>query len=173
MTTATTQKEAAPSRLDTEEVWRDVADGSFAVLSYATPSGDPRSCGVVYTTVGHRLYIATAPDSWKARHIARSGRVAVTVPVRRGGVLALVLPIPPAVISFHGTAIVHRTDAPEVRPIIAQLESLLPKDGHDTAVVIEVVPEGAFVTYGVGVSLTQMRDPAAARAKVPVPHQVG
>jgi hypothetical protein len=33
---------------------------------------------------------------------------------------------------------------------------------------IEVIPEGFFVTYGVGVSLTQMRDPAAAAARVPV-----
>ena len=62
---------------------------------------------MVYAADGRRLYVAVASDSWKARHIAASGRVAVTVPVRRGGLLSLLFPIPPATVSFHGTAIVH------------------------------------------------------------------
>src|SRR5215211_8317104 len=156
------------ARLTTEQVWHQVAKGSFAVLSHVTPAGEPRSSGVVYKTVGQRLYIATAPDSWKARHIARNGRVAVTVPVRRGGLLSLVAPIPPATVSFHGTAILHPADSPQVRPLLKELASLLPEERRASATVIEVLPEGAFVTYGVGVSLTQMRDPAAARARVPV-----
>jgi hypothetical protein len=155
-------------RLTTEQVWRQLAKASFAVLSHLTPAGEPRSSGVVYKTVGQRLYLATAPDSWKARHIARSGRVAVTVPVRRGGVLSLVLPIPPATISFYGTAIVHPADSPQVRPLLKELASLMPEERQASACIIEVIPEGAFVTYGVGVSLTQMRDSAAARARVPV-----
>jgi hypothetical protein len=156
------------ARLTTEQVWHQVAKGSFAVLSHVTPAGEPRSSGVVYKTVGQRLYIATAPDSWKARHVAASGRVAVTVPVRRGGLLSLVAPIPPATVSFHGTAILHPADSPQVRPLLKELASLLPEERRASATVIEVLPEGAFVTYGVGVSLTQMRDPAAARARVPV-----
>jgi hypothetical protein len=75
----------AVSRLTSEQVWAEVARASFAVLGYSTPSGEPRSSGVVYKTVGGRLYVAVAPNGWKARHIAMSGRVAVTVPVRRGG----------------------------------------------------------------------------------------
>ena len=156
------------ARLTTEQLWHQLAKASFAVLSHVTPAGEPRSSGVVYKTVGQRLYIATAPDSWKARHIALNGRVAVTVPVRRGGVLSLVLPIPPATVSFHGTAILHPADSPQVRPLLKELASLLPEERRASATVIEVLPEGAFVTYGVGVSLTQMRDPAAARARVPV-----
>src|SRR4029453_3632077 len=89
------------ARLTTEQVWHQIAKGSFAVLSHVTPAGEPRSSGGVYKTVGRRLYIATAPDSWKARHIAAGGRVAVTVPVRRGGLLSLVLPIPPGHADFH------------------------------------------------------------------------
>ena len=157
---------AAP--LTTEQVWQQLAKASFAVLSHVTPAGEPRSSGVVYKTVGQRLYIATAPDSWKARHITRNGRVAVTVPVRRGGLLSLVAPIPPATVSFHGTAILHPADSPQVRPLLKELASLLPEERRASATVIEVLPEGAFVTYGVGVSLTQMRDPAVARARVPV-----
>jgi len=34
--------------------------------------------------------------------------------------------------------------------------------------IIELVPEGQFLTYGIGVSLMVMRNPAQARARVPV-----
>jgi len=156
------------ARLTTEQVWHQLAKGSFAVLSHVTPAGEPRSSGVLYKSIGRRLYIATAPDSWKARHVAASGRVAVTVPVRRGGLLSLVTPIPPATISFHANAIVHRADSPEVRSVLKELASLLPAERQASACIIEVIPEGFFVTYGVGVSLMQMRDPAAAAARVPV-----
>ena len=156
------------ARLTTEQIWHQLAKGSFAVLSHVTPAGEPRSSGVLYTTIGRRLYIATAPDSWKARHVAARGRVAVTVPVRRGGLLSLVAPIPPATVSFHATAIVHQADSPEVRSVLKELASLLPAERQASACIIEVIPEGFFVTYGVGVSLMRMRDPAAARARVPV-----
>src|SRR5688572_22573717 len=93
-------------RLTNEQVWQALAKASCAVVSYVTPAGEPRSRGVMYKAVGRRLYVAVAPDSWKARHVAATRRVAVTVSVRRGGLLALVAPIPPATISFHGAAIV-------------------------------------------------------------------
>ena len=156
------------ARLTTEQVWHQLAKASFAVLSHVTPAGEPRSSGVLYKTVGRRLYIAVAPDSWKARHVAASGRVAVTVPVRRGGLMSLVTPIPPATISFHASAIVHQADSPEVRSVLKELASLLPAERRVSARILEVIPEGCFVTYGVGVSLTQLRDPAAAAARVPV-----
>jgi Pyridoxamine 5'-phosphate oxidase len=156
------------ARLTTEQVWDTVAKASFAVLGYATPSGEPRSSGVVYKTVGRRLYVAVAPDSWKAKHVAASGRVAVTVPVRRGGLLSLVAPIPPATISFHATAIVHPPGSLRARSLLTELGSLLPADRQASGSIIEVVPEGAFVTYGLGVSLSKLRDPAAARGRVPV-----
>ena len=143
-------------------------NASFAVLSYVTPSGEPRSSGVVYKTVGRRLWVVVAPESWKAKHVAASGRAAVTVPVRRGGILSLVVPIPPATISFHGTALVHAADSPRLHPLLEELKSLLPPDRRATGSVIEIVPEGTFVTYSVGVSLMNMRDPAAARGRVSV-----
>jgi hypothetical protein len=156
------------SRLTSEQVWHEVAKASFAVLSYVTPSGEPRSSGVVYRTVGRRWYVAVAPDGWKARHVAASGRVSVTVPVRRGGLLSLVVPIPPATVSFHGSAIVHPAGSPDTRTFIRELAPLLPVERQASAAIIEVVPEGAFVTYGMGMPLMKMRDPAAACARVPV-----
>jgi hypothetical protein len=159
------------ARLTSEQVWQQLAKASFAVLSHVTPAGEPRSSGVVYKTVGQRLYIATAPNSWKARHVAASGRVAVTVPVRRGGILSLVAPIPPATISFHATAVVYPAGSAEARSRLRELGSLVPAERRASACLIEVVPEGAFVTYGLGVSLAKLRSPAAARARVPVTPQ--
>jgi hypothetical protein len=159
--------EALP-RLTSEQVWRQISKASFAVLSHVTSAGEPRSSGVVYRTLGRRLYVAVAPDSWKARHVAVDGRVSVTVPVHRGGVLALVMPIPPATVSFHGRAIVHPAGSPKVGPLLDELGSLLPAERRTSAAIIEIVPEGAFVTYGIGISLAKMRDPGSARARVPV-----
>jgi hypothetical protein len=156
------------ARLTNEQVWQQLAKASFAVLGYVTPAGEPRSSGVVYKSIGRRLYVAVASDSWKARHIAASRRVAVTVPVRRGGLLSLVAPIPPATISFHAQAIVHPAGAPQVRPLLKELGSLIPVERQTSACIIEIVPEGAFLTYGLDVSLSKLRDPAAARARVPV-----
>jgi hypothetical protein len=159
------------ARLTTEQVWHQIAKASFAVIGYVTPAGEPRSSGVVYKSIGRRLYVAVAPDSWKARHIAASRRIAVTVPVRRGGLLSLVAPIPPATISFHGAAIVHPAGSPQVGSLLKELGSLIPAERRTSACVIEILPEGAFVTYGLGVPLRKLRDPAAARARVPMPHE--
>ena len=95
----------------TDEVWRDLAKESFAVVSHVTDAGEPRSSGVVYALVGRHMYIAVAPDSWKARHVQTGDRLSVTVPVRRGGLLSLFFPIPPATISFHATVTVHPADS--------------------------------------------------------------
>jgi hypothetical protein len=158
------------ARLTSEQVWRALTRASFAVVSHVTPAGAPRSSGVVYTVVGRRLYVAVALDSWKAKHIAIGGRVAVTVPVRRGGVLSLLMPIPPATISFQATAIVHRADSASdsLAKVRQALGPLLPDERRATSAIIEIIPEGHFLTYGVGVSLMQMRDPTIARARVPV-----
>jgi hypothetical protein len=163
--------QAMTPRLTTEQVWHQLARASFAVLSHVTPAGEPRSSGVVYKAIGRRLYVAAAPDSWKARHIAASGRVAVTVPVRRGGILSLLAPIPPATISFHATATVHPTGSPQVRSLLHELGSLLPAERRSSACIVEIIPEGTFVTYGLGVSLLKLRDTVAARARVPVSHE--
>jgi pyridoxamine 5'-phosphate oxidase-like protein len=155
----------------TEQMWDAIRNTSFAILGYVTPSGEPRSSGVVYKVIDRRIYVAVAPDSWKAKHVGKTGRVAVTVPVRRGGLLSLVAPIPPATISFHGAATIHPPGSPEVRPLLRELGSLLPAERQASASIIEVLPEGWFVTYAVGTPLHKMRDPLASRARVPVSRQ--
>jgi len=161
------------ARVTGVEVWRQLQRASFAVISYVTPAGKPRSSGVVYTAAGERLYMVVAPDSWKARHIASGGDVSVTVPVRRGGVLSLLLPIPPATISFQATATVHPAGSVNVSSLPSELEALLPADRRDEAVVIELAPRGEFLTYGVAVPLMDMKDPELARAVVPMTSSQG
>jgi len=77
-------------------------------------------------------------------------------------------PIPPATITFHGDAFVHPAGTQRTRALLERLGSLLPRERRASAAVIEIVPEGAFVTYCVGVPLHAMRDTARARARVPV-----
>jgi hypothetical protein len=112
--------------------------------------------------------VAVASDSWKARHIAAGGRAAVTVPVRRGGILSLLAAIPPATISFHRAAIVRPAHSPRVESAWKQLAFLLPAERRTSASIIEVVPEGEFLTYAVGVPLRKMLDPASVPARVAV-----
>ncbi|TCN33399.1 pyridoxamine 5'-phosphate oxidase [Kribbella orskensis] len=150
-----------------EQVWRQIAKRSFAVLSYVTPAGEPRSSGVVYTAARHRLYVAVAPESWKALHIPATGRVAVTIPVRRGGLLSLLLPIPPATISFHARAVVHPRGSLADGSPASELAALMPAERLANCRIVEIFPEGYFLTYGIGTSLRAMRDPAVARGRVP------
>jgi hypothetical protein len=86
--------------------------------------------------------------------------------VRRGGLLSLVFPIPPATVSFHATAVVHPAGAMEGMP--TKLSSLVPPERRAECSIIEITPLGQFLTYGIGVSLSDLRSPAAARARVPV-----
>ena len=156
-----------PSPL-TDLAWRAIEKASFAVISYVTPSGEARSSGVVYATIGRRIYVAVAPDSWKARHIAWSGHVAVTVPVRRGGVLALMMPIPPATISFAAEAVVHPPGSFDLHAESPRLARLIPAGTVQSAALIALTPQGEFLTYGIGMPLMEMRDPARARGRAPV-----
>jgi len=155
-----------PSDLATE-VWRDIAKRSFAVIAHVNDEGEPRSSGVVYALIDHSLFVAVAPDSWKARALQTGDQVSVTVPVPRGGLLAMLLPIPPATISFHARVTVHRAEAMTRSSLPKELRRLLPETEGSPICMLELTPEGRFLTYGIGVSLPAMRDPAIAAGHVP------
>lgn len=162
------QASTRPRRLTGDDIWREIEKASFAIVGYVTPAGEPRSSGVVFKSACRRLYIAVAPDSWKAKHIEASGRVSVVVPVRRGGILALMVPIPPATISFHAKAVVHpASPMTECNGLPRELLPLVPDERRALARIIELSPEGEFLTYGIGVSLMDMKQPTIAQARVP------
>lgn len=168
MTLTIERMKANPTRLTGDRVWSEMARKSFAVISYVTPAGEPRSSGVVYAIADRRMYVVSAVDSWKARHIPANGRVAVTVPVRRGGIMSLLFPIPPATISFHAKATVRPADSLGNGSMPKQLVALVPAERRKACRIIEIEPVDRFLTYGVGVGLTRMRSPSLARARVPV-----
>jgi len=163
-----TRGRATVPRASTEQVWGELGKASFAIVSHVTPSGEPRSSGVVYGLSGRHLYFAVARQSWKARQIRDGQQMAVTVPLRRGGLLSLLVPIPPATVSFHARAMVHPPGTLDLRSVSKKLESLVPDERRATATILELVPEGTFLTYGIGVSLKAMIDPVAAQAHVPI-----
>jgi len=148
-----------------QQIWHALSHASFAVLSHVTPAGAPRSSGVLYAMSGDRIYVVVAEDSWKARHIAADGTVAVTVPIRRGGLLSLLFPIPPATISFPAVAVVQPADVLAGLPALARM---IPEERRGNCAVLEIRPTGNFLTYGIGVPLRRMRDPVASRARVPI-----
>jgi hypothetical protein len=154
--------------VSTEGVWQALAKASFAVVSHVNAAGEARSSGVVYGVADRRLYVAVAADGWKARQIMTGQEVAITVPVRRGGILALLLPIPPATITFHARATVHPAGSLDIGSISKELTKLVPEARRTGSCVIELAPKGRFLTYGIGVSLMEMGDPALALARVPV-----
>lgn len=80
---------------------------------------------------------------------------------------------PPATVSFHATAIVHSAGSPAAPSVTKELASLLPAERRTSACIVEVIPEGSFLTNGLGVSLQKMRDPAAARGRVSVTQEGG
>jgi len=159
---------ASAPRLTTEQVWNELEKASFAVISHVTPKGKPRASGVVCAAAGRRLYVVTAPDSWKARQISDGDEVAVTVPIRRGGMLSLVAPIPPATVSFHARATVHPPGSVSIESVSKKLASMLPQNHAAVGCLLELVPDGNFLAYGLGVTLRDMAKPATALAHVPV-----
>lgn len=58
--------------------------------------------------------------------------------------------------------------SPLLRSLPKELTALLPAERRAEGSVVEIVPEGTFVTYGLGVSLMRMADPNAARSRVAV-----
>jgi hypothetical protein len=169
-TSGTAADETAPGTvpLTGDAVWRALRRTSFAVVSHVSTSGAPRSSGVVYGTAGRRLYVAVAANGWKARQIVTGDRVSVTVPVRRGGILALLVPIPPATITFTARAMVHPAGSLDIGSVSKDLEKLVPEERRTGSCIVELAPEGRFLTYGIGVSLMDMANPALALVRVPV-----
>ncbi len=158
----------ASTHLSPQTVWRALQKASFAVLGHVTPAGKPSTSGVMYAVRDRRINVGVADDGWKAQQIATGDEVSVTVLVRRGGLLALVIPIPPATVTFRARATMHRAGTAQAEQVPGELLKRLPAATRDDMALIELVPEGDFVTYGIGVSLREFADPNAAPGRVGV-----
>lgn len=157
----------ASTQVASDQVWQALEKASYAVVSFVGADGEPRSSGVVYALVDRRLYVVTAADSLKARQLEDGQTVAVTVPLRRGGPLSLLFPIPPASVSVRARVTVHAPGSVDIESLSKRLARMLPEQRKEGA-VLELEPVGTFLAYGIGVSLREMIDPAKALARVPV-----
>jgi pyridoxamine 5'-phosphate oxidase-like protein len=158
---------ASARSLTTDRIWRALEKTAFAVISFVTPEGEPRSSGVVCAAARRHLYVVTASGSWKARQISDGDPVSVTVPVRRGGLLSLIAPIPPATVTFLARATVSSSwfSVHRVRVEEARFASTA---GAQERLSARVGAGGRFPHLRRGVSLRDMAKPAAAIARVPV-----
>lgn len=156
-------------QLATDQVWRAIEREIFAVLGMVTARQEARTVGVVYGTHDRKLYIGTGKQTWKARHVAANPHVSVTIPIAKRIPIMPWVKIPAATITFAGIARV--VPGEEASPDL--LLAMFRQQSYDPEFVarmclIEVTPVGEFVTYGVGVSLMQMRHPEQARGRAPV-----
>ena len=161
--------------LTTERVWDAVEDSVFGVLAFVNRHGHPRTTGVCFTVEGRSLYVSTARDSWKVRHIAANPNVSMTVTLPKRVPFLPFIKVPAATITFKGEAQILEID--DIHPSV--FERLPLGNERDPAVlersaVIRIIPRGEFVTYGIAMPLLQMRkhEQAHGRAACGTEHEV-
>lgn len=155
--------------LSSEVVWQAVEKELFAVLGMVTKQGQARTAGIVYVVSGRKLFIATDTDAWKTRHVKANPHVSLTIPIAKRIPLLPWIKIPAATITFAGEArVLPSREAPQdvLQAVFRGL--VLDEDVLNRSSIIEVTPNGEFLTYGVDMPLMQMRHPDQARGRAPV-----
>ena len=152
-------------QLTSNQVWEEVEKNNFGVLGMVTADGESRTVGIVYVVENRKLYIGAEATAWKTKHIARNPHVSLTVPIARRVPLMPWIKVPATTITFSGTARILTME--EIGATLLQ-RLYRHEDGRDEWCAIEVTPERDFITYGVGISLLQMRFPEKSRARAPV-----
>jgi hypothetical protein len=155
--------------LTPDHVWEEIEKNVFGVIGMVTAEGEARTVGIVYVVRERRLYIGTGSDTWKVRHIRQNPHVSLTIPVHKGIPLMPWIKIPAATITFCGEArIIESADAPQ-EILEAIYRGMAAGDElMSTTCLIEVTPVKDFVTYGIGIPMMKMRDPAQSRGRVAV-----
>jgi hypothetical protein len=156
------------TNITSDQVWNEIGKNLFAVLGMVTARHEARTVGIIYIVRNRKLYIGTGKDSWKARHIAQNGHVSLTVPIAKRIPLLPWIKIPAATITFAGEAKVIPGAQADPELLTAVFKQVAEDRSEVESCIIEVTPQGDFVTYGVGVSLMEMRHPDKARARVAV-----
>jgi hypothetical protein len=153
----------------TEIVWNAIQKELFAVIGMVTENKQSRTVGILYIVHERKFYIGTGLRSWKARHIAKNPTVSMTIPIAKRIPVAPWVKIPQATITFSGTAtLIPGVDAdPDLLRAVFRHKAEDSEFMKDTC-LIEVVPEGEFITYGVGIPLIKMSQPELSRGRAPV-----
>lgn len=157
------------AEINTIQIWEQLNKQLFAVLGMVTKKGEARTAGIVYIVDDGKLYISSKKQAWKVRHIAQNPHVSLTVPIHKRIPFIPWIKIPAATITFSGEARLLAYDAVSDETLEKLFRGLeLSDEQKENTQVIEVTPVGHFITYGVGVSLMDMRDTEKARGRVAV-----
>ena len=153
----------------TTNVWEAINKELFAILGMVTEDNQSRTVGIVYHVENGKIYIGTGLNTWKARHIKNNLSVSMTIPIAKRIPVAPWVKIPQATITFSGTAkIIPGEQAPlELLKAVFRHKADDPVFMKDNC-LIEVTPQGEFITYGIGIPMFQMRHPHLARGRAPV-----
>jgi uncharacterized pyridoxamine 5'-phosphate oxidase family protein len=155
--------------LTTDLVWKTMEKELFGILGMVTAKNEARTVGIVYVVRGRKLYVGTGRDTWKTRHIQQNPNVSLTIPIHKSIPFLPWIKIPSATITFSGKAQVKDLDDVPADILDVVYRGMEIDDSFKAeSVVIEIEPIKDFVTYGVGVSLMDMRDPKKARGRVAV-----
>ena len=155
--------------ITTDQVWVAIEKEVFAVMGMVTKACQARTVGIVYVVRNRKLYIVTEIDTWKINHIQENPNVSITIPIAKRIPFMPWFKIPAATITFSGTALLlDRVQAPEgiLETVMRGME--VDPQSIEKCCVIEITPRKDFLTYGIGVSLMDMRDPNKATGRVPV-----
>lgn len=156
-------------QLTSEQVWQTIEDEMFAAIGMVTAKQESRTAGVVYIVRDRKLYFGTGANTWKAQHISGNSHVSVTIPMAKRMPIMPWIKIPAATITFSGSARMLPAQEAPPETLQALFRDLAENEQYlADSCLIEVTPTKDFITYGVGVSLQQMRDPAQARGRAPV-----
>ena len=153
----------------TETVWKATQRELFAILGMVTDDDQSRTVGIVYIVDDRKFFIGTGLKSWKARHIGKNSEVSMTIPIAKRIPVAPWVKIPQATITFSGTAkVIPGGEAPQ-----DLLKSVFRHKAEDQQLMkesclIEITPQGDFITYGIGIPLIKMSQPELARGRAPV-----
>ena len=152
-------------QLTTDQVWKAIDKANFGVLGMVTSRGESRTVGIVYVVDDYKLYIGAEPSQWKIRHIERNPHISLTVAIPRRVPFLPWITVPATTITFSGMARVLQKN--EVESELFQ-RMYRHEEGRAGWCAIEVTPEKDFITYGVGVSVLDMRFPEKSRGRAPV-----
>lgn len=153
----------------TDLVWQEIEKQIFAVLGMVTAKNEARTVGIVYIVDDHKLYIGSDLNAWKVRHITQNPNVNLTIPIHKRIIFMPWIKIPAATITFSGKAVIKGVGDISPHVITALYHGMEVDEAFkQKTAVIEITPIKEFMTYGVGVSLMDMRTPQKARRRVSV-----
>ena len=146
-----------------QEVRMILKEKNWLVLSTVDEKNQPHSSVIMYQSDGNILYFETGLNTLKSKNIQKNNKVSITIPFRKG-FLHKVIPSPPAELHFKATIESVPKDNEEARKILAKFLKYSEKAGaEDDSVWFKITPSNLIATYGVGVSLSSMRNPEKAR----------